>query len=316
MSAKVTLSPAILSIDGGSSTIKYGVISYSGKVLYSAKFADTPLNLHAFVKNSYRTSLLKILEIVLNKYSINYIILGVSGIDSITENKFVESCLKNFFAKEDMNIPFFVLGDIYLSLNLVSSIPRICLIAGTGSNCIGESKAGSFNKSGGVGMYLSDEGSGYFIGDLALRAVIKDLDRRGQKTILTKLILNKLNVSTVFELKNFINKSTYIKSAIASFTPQVVLASKMGDSVSKKILSRAVAELFSHIKAVYMQSPSYSKNTVNIILTGSIIKIPYIKNTLISNLNKLGKNIKIIIPTQPSYYGGFNLLKSKGLFYQ
>ena len=42
---------------------------------------------------------------------------------------------------------------------------------------------------------LGDEGSGYWIGRAALRAVLRAADRRGPRTVLTQMLLEHFRVS-------------------------------------------------------------------------------------------------------------------------
>ena len=70
--------------------------------------------------------------------------------------------------------------------------PGVVIIAGTGSIAYGRNARSEAARAGGWGYMLGDEGSGYWIGRAALRAVLRDADRRGPATALTRLLLAPL----------------------------------------------------------------------------------------------------------------------------
>ena len=57
--------------------------------------------------------------------------------------------------------------------------PGVVIISGTGSIAYGRNAAGEAARAGGWGYVLGDEGSGYWIGRAALRAVLRAADERG-----------------------------------------------------------------------------------------------------------------------------------------
>src|SRR4030095_12707011 len=63
------------------------------------------------------------------------------------------------------------------------------IISGTGSISYGRHARGEAARSGGWGYVLGDEGSGYWIGRAALRAVLREADKRGPETSLTEMLL-------------------------------------------------------------------------------------------------------------------------------
>ena len=63
--------------------------------------------------------------------------------------------------------------------------PGVVVIAGTGSIAYGRNERNQAARAGGWGYMLGDEGSGYWIGRAALRAVLREADRRGPATQLT-----------------------------------------------------------------------------------------------------------------------------------
>ena len=65
------------------------------------------------------------------------------------------------------------------------SSPGSSSFPGTGSIAYGRNARGEAARAGGWGYVLGDEGSGYWIGRAALRAVLREADRRGPTTALS-----------------------------------------------------------------------------------------------------------------------------------
>ncbi len=64
----------------------------------------------------------------------------------------------------------------------------VVIISGTGSIAYGRNRRNEGARAGGWGHVLGDEGSGFWIGRAAMRAVLREADRRGPRTALTPLL--------------------------------------------------------------------------------------------------------------------------------
>ena len=74
-----------------------------------------------------------------------------------------------------------VVNDALIALQAgVGDAPGIVIVSGTGSIAYGRNDHGEASRAGGWGYVLGDEGSGYWIGRLALRAVVRHADGRGR----------------------------------------------------------------------------------------------------------------------------------------
>ena len=84
-----------------------------------------------------------------------------------------------------------VVNDALIALQAgVGDAPGIVIVSGTGSIAYGRNDRGEASRAGGWGYVLGDEGSGYWIGRLALRAVVRHADGRGRATSLTPRLLD------------------------------------------------------------------------------------------------------------------------------
>jgi N-acetylglucosamine kinase-like BadF-type ATPase len=121
--------------------------------------------------------------------------------------------------------------------------PGIVVIAGTGSIVIGLNRDGLQARAGGFGPTLSDEGSGYYIAQQALKAVISAFDRRSPATIMSERICKRLGVAGPGDLPAVIYNSDAEPVEIASLAELVDEAAQAGDAVARGILTEAGREL-------------------------------------------------------------------------
>ena len=121
--------------------------------------------------------------------------------------------------------------------------PGVVVIAGTGSIAIGVNAHGQQARSGGFGPTLSDEGSGYYIAQRALQAVVSSFDGRSPRTTLAERICQRLGVSDPSDLPGVIYNSDSEPVDIAPLAELVDEAAREGDDVARQILTAAGREL-------------------------------------------------------------------------
>ena len=116
----------------------------------------------------------------------------------------------------------------------------ILVYAGTGSIAFHLRSDGS-ERAGGHGYLIDDAGSGFSIGQAALRAVMRELDEGKSSSILARFVFGHANASTWPELSAFVYASG--RSSVAGFAPLVGRAASQGDPTANGILKSAGREL-------------------------------------------------------------------------
>jgi N-acetylglucosamine kinase-like BadF-type ATPase len=119
----------------------------------------------------------------------------------------------------------------------------VVVIAGTGSIAIGVNNDGRTARAGGFGPTLSDEGSGYYIAQRALKAVVSSFDGRSPRTSLVERVCDRLGVADPSDLPAVIYNSDSERVDIAPLAEIVDEAAREGDSVARQILTDAGREL-------------------------------------------------------------------------
>ena len=241
----------ILGIDAGSTKTKVRITDDAGHILgegLSGSGSVSTLDISTF-----KTNILQAVNQAQKNtnhkiYKFDAFCFGGAGVDTPELKQKAESILKEILVADKM----LVANDTQLVLPACSAKNYgIVVIAGTGSNFYGRNKNGKEAYVGGLGGLLTDEGSGYWIGRVALRSVVRAGDGRGEKTLLTDLIFKKLSVKNTRELANVVyEKGFEQKSGVAALSQVVDEAYIKKDKVAEQILIKATQDIASSVNVL------------------------------------------------------------------
>jgi N-acetylglucosamine kinase-like BadF-type ATPase len=174
----------------------------------------------------------------------------------------------------------------------------ILVIAGTGTIVVGraidpESGEGVLYHAGGWGPALSDEGSGYWIGQEALRAGFWAKDR-GVPTTLLKKLGEFWGGASVGEIVGIANERP--GPDFAALTPIVAKCAEEGDELAAAVLERAGEELADMVALVAVKLREFgSYGEVGVAYTGSVLEhIVLVRETMITSLKKLAPEARVM----------------------
>jgi N-acetylmuramic acid 6-phosphate etherase len=120
-------------------------------------------------------------------------------------------------------------------------VPRVLVLSGTGSCCLGRTPAGTTVKVGGWGHVLGDQGSGYDIGLLALRSIVSEHDTSGKWPRLGQHILRALALNQPEELIDWVQSAA--KADMAALAREVFRVAQVRDPLALKIIRTAAVRL-------------------------------------------------------------------------
>jgi glucosamine kinase len=137
-----------------------------------------------------------------------------------------------------------VLGDMEIALEAAFGRgPGVIVIAGTGSIAYARNAEGSTARAGGWGFAVSDEGSGHWIGRMAVSTVLHAYDESqqgGEPALLTEI----LEAWHIENLQQLVLKVNAIPSPdFAALLPHVMAVAEAGDPLARNVLAKAGAEL-------------------------------------------------------------------------
>jgi N-acetylglucosamine kinase-like BadF-type ATPase len=168
------------------------------------------------------------------------ICLGIAGVDRENDAEAVHGIMRRIGFKTRT----LVVNDALIALVAgAGDRPGVVVVAGTGSIAYGRDPAGRAARAGGWGYLLGDEGGGFWIGRMALAAVVRQVDGRGPATVLTDMVLREMRLANPTELIHAIYVRGLHRYAIASIAPIVQRAADAGDAIAADIVERAAGEL-------------------------------------------------------------------------
>ena len=237
-----------LGIDGGGTHTRCLVVDESGQMIgYAVSDASKPdavdlqigrANLHQAIREACQSC---------GTSAIDSIFVGMGGISAPSDVEVVRGMLSGLDLKPTASIG--IDHDVRVALaGGTAGAPGIALIVGTGSSCYGRNAAGESWRSGGWGFIMDDYGSGFYLGQQALEAVIRAYDGRGAATALTAPVLEALGLDDVLGLMHCIYFPTLNFGGIASLA-RIVVSVADHDAVARAIVDRGCAELALMVKA-------------------------------------------------------------------
>jgi N-acetylglucosamine kinase-like BadF-type ATPase len=177
------------------------------------------------------------------------------------------------------------------------------LIAGTGAIAYGVNAQGNARRADGWGPLLGDEGSAYWIGRAALRAVARALDARGPATTLQASLFEHLGLNEVQELVPRVYGEDSGPAQIAALAPLVCAAARTGDVVAQEIVREAGERLGSTLGTV-IAGLDMAGETFDAVLTGGLLQGEgVVRRAVVARLCKIAPRARPIAPRHDAAYG-------------
>lgn len=146
----------------------------------------------------------------------------------------------------------------------------VVLIVGTGAAAYGVDREGREARAGGWGPLLGDEGSAYWMGLRALRAVMRAYDGRAFETLLTRPILDRLGVDHAEALVHRVYREL-AREEIAALAPLVQEAADLGDGEAQSIIDDAAREFVRAVESV-IGKLDLAGESFRLVLSGGLWK--------------------------------------------
>jgi N-acetylglucosamine kinase-like BadF-type ATPase len=291
--------PFVLGLDaGGTKTVCYLADARGGLV---AQHRTGGANLQAAGELALEKVLHAAMEGALGPHDVvpAAVCLGIAGVDREDDAAVVRGIMRRIGYKARV----VVTNDALVALVAGAGHgPGVVIVAGTGSIAYGRNHAGQAARAGGWGYVLGDEGSGYWIGRLALRAVVRAADGRGPHTLLTQLILGHFGVARPEGLVHAVYFSHLPPNAIAAVARHVQAALDAGDTVAADILEQGACELVASARTVVSRL-GLEGAVFPFVLAGGIFQaVPWLVHALEARLPTLAPAARVLrLEREPAF---------------
>jgi N-acetylglucosamine kinase-like BadF-type ATPase len=267
----------VLGIDVGGTKTVCLLANAEGTILARAREAGA--NLQGVGELALEKVLHSVMESALSGQRVipTAICLGIAGVDRADDQLVVRGIMDRIGYKATI----LIVNDALIALQAgIGDAPGIVIVSGTGSIAYGRNARGEAARAGGWGYVLGDEGSGYWIGRLALRAVVRHADGRGRETSLTPRLLGHFGLAGAAELIHKVYHEELAPGAIAALAGLVHQARDEGDLVAAGILDQAAEELV-HTAAAVMKRLEMESESFSFVLAGGMFHaVPWLCNQL------------------------------------
>jgi N-acetylglucosamine kinase-like BadF-type ATPase len=282
----------VIGVDGGGTKTEAALATLDGKILRVVRAGPSNLR-NVGIQKAAENITLAIKKVSPKKGKILSIFIGLAAVEEefkLEKEKIkreIRKRLKNFKGK-------MIIGSDQLVAFRSGTNEKngVVLISGTGCVCHGW-KNGKEAKTSGWG-WLDDEGSGFWIGQRGFQAVFKELDGRGEKTLITKLIFKE------WKLKNkedFLKKVYFADSVrqVSLISRNVDRAAKRGDKIAKNMMEEAAKELVLAAKKV-IRKLNFVNEEFPIVLIGRVFESKIVLKIVKREIKKIASKVKFLIP--------------------
>ena len=240
-----------IGIDGGGTKTRVDLCNTSGERL--AHIVGGPSNFQIIGVEQAAATILELVERCLKKAAcsldeVGCIVAGLTGAGRAADQERMKAEVEAESIKRGAPFGRFVVeSDARIGIEGAhAGRPGIIVICGTGSIVFGKDAKGNIHRAGGWGRIIGDEGGGFTVGRLALRAIARDLDGH-KRTMMTGMAAREFK----FDSPETIIREVYKENFdIASLVPIVLDAAKRKDKAARNILRRQAAELTMDIEQV------------------------------------------------------------------
>ena len=271
----------VLGIDAGGTKTVCQLADDQARVL--AETRGPGANLQASGELEVEKVLHQVIDQALAKADVrpDAICLGMAGVDRPRDAEIVREILVRIGHRAHA----VVVNDALIALEAgAPGAEGVVVVAGTGSIAYGRDARGRAARAGGWGYLLGDEGSGYWIGRHALRAVVRAADGRGKATSLTSRVLAHYQVNRPQDLVWEVYQAGFKPTAISSLAALVGAAAVEGDSLARQIIDAAAVELAGAAASV---AKRLALERCPVVLAGGLLRgMEPLRSLVIANIRR------------------------------
>ncbi len=268
----------VMGIDGGATKTLLKMSTLEGNLI--ASYEAGPANINVVGSRKLKKTLS---ELIINSVKsagmdlnkCKCLCIGTAGAGREKERKMLVRMIKDIGFTQRL----IVTDDVITAFHGgVGENEGIIIISGTGSICFGKNSKGESFRTGGWGYIIGDEGSGYYIGRRILNTIMRSYDNREGYTVLTPLVLSRLNLNNPEDLVKYVYRSRTEVREISELAKLADDACDLGDTTAENILKDTARELFCCVKTV-IERLKFSDKRITIAVNGSVlVKSKYVRN--------------------------------------
>jgi len=292
----------VIGIDGGGTKTEVALADLSGRIIKIAKVGSTSSR-NVGIKKSVE-NIVEAIKRVKGSKKISLVFIGMPAVEE--EYKSKKEIIKKEILKRFKNFK----GKLIIESDQLVAFRSgtqerdgVVIISGTGCVCHGwrEKKEAKVSGWG----WLADEGSGFWAGQRGLQSVLKDLDGRGLRTLITGLLFTEFGLKNRNELLNRIY-ADYSTRQISLISEIVDKAANRGDKIARSIIEEAGKELALNAKVV-VKKLDFKDTIFPIVLVGGMFNSGIALGILKNEVRKMAPGARFLKPKGDPVTGAITL---------
>lgn len=296
-----------IGVDGGGTKTSCVIGDSTGKIIGTVVGEGS--NIKSTKPEKVRIQMFDLLNELLKKSSIGKeqvsgLFVGTAGGDRESDKKIWYDWMKGYFSPHPC--PIHITNDALPALvSGTFSLNGLVVIAGTGSIAyLVQDNGGRTTRSGGWGYLFGDDGSGYYIGNEALRFVTKYHDQHGecgQLERLTQVVLQHYNIQDPSDIITAVYEHENPRTSIASIAMSVLDLAEQKYEPAVEIVHQAVSALVELLTTIFEREKDARE--LPIVLCGGLFSNPLFFATFKDSMSKFEN--ELYIPSLPPAAGAY-----------
>ena len=163
-----------------------------------------------------------------------------------------------------------IYNDCELAFLATARAPGLCLVAGTGSNCMAFHPSRPMIQVGGMGAFLSDGGSGFWIAQQVMRDMLRFADGVIPGRPLYDVVARHFGVGTTADIP--LRFAVMEVPEIATAARVIIAAATEGDPDALAVVNGALEQLWELARTAMGRMAYEPGETLDVVLNGSLFK--------------------------------------------
>jgi N-acetylglucosamine kinase-like BadF-type ATPase len=298
-----------IGIDGGGTKTKFSIMNEWEEIVGTIDKGTCHFNQVGFdgLEQVLREGFHELLQhSKIDSTQIKRICLGLAGFGEVRN---IADKIRNSVKVVFEDYDYLLLNDAQIALaGALGGQDGILIIAGTGSIGLSLNK-GQYERSGGWGYQIGDEGSAYWIGRRTIEYYSKAADGRLNQGMLYHLVKEKWGLKNDYDLILYMESALHTRrEQIAEIAPLTTEAARNGDIYALDIIKEAgreLARIINHLAKSF-------KHRIMASYIGGVFKAgDLITHAIEKHLNE--EVVQLVAPVYPPEVGACLIAKRKEL---
>ena len=288
----------IIGVDGGGTKTKVVLSNTQGRII--KKITVGPAHIRNIGLEKTVIRIVQAVEKLLKRKNHPKVIATSIALTCLEEEykgyeKRIKKMISKFKGRNSLGRVFVISDQLEALWSVTEKQQGVVLIAGTGSVVHGWNNRQEV-KIGGWG-FLDDEGSSFWVGRRTFEAILKDVDGRGKKTLMTSLFFEKKrNLQQKEKFIRAIYENNFVRN-VSLMSKITARAAQKGDEIAQNILKEGAKEIFSGASIVITKLRF--KREFPVILVGSMFKSDIYLEIIKNNIYRNFPEAKVVFVKEP-----------------